>query len=402
MTHDPTADGEAHSAPVGFLELFYDLVFVAATMVLSNNYSHEPTWANGGRCALFFSLLWLLWFHTTVLMNVDRRDDIWQRVLVFGQMFAIFASVLLFSDPSIVGADVLGVAYFSALALVAVGYNRARSVPGSVGPWAVTRRNRLLLAAVVMMVGVVVPDGIDWVVYAVSIALLAVPLSAIWRRGPVPIIDEPHFIERAALLTLVVIGESFVKVALVVSGGSITGWDIVAIVVMFVILFGLYSVYFDDVPDAGIRPGIVFAELWLLAHLLVQLSIVGLAVGLSKFMQVNGADVPTEAVAVLMVSYSGIFLGMAAIAAFDRRVPRTARFVTRLATVAIAFALGGLERTTDWFSPGEYVVVLAAMSIGNALVSWRVRSRTEVAHHSTFDMQLDLDEPVAVATEAHP
>lgn len=404
MADDDHAGTAEHSAPVGFLELFYDLVFVAATMVLSNEYSHEPTWENAGRCALFFALLWLLWFHTTVLMNVDRRDDLVQRTIVFAQMFAIFASVLLFADPTIVRVDVIGIAYFAALALVAVGYHRVCREPDPVGSWAVSRRNRLVLAAVMMATSYVVPGGFDWIVYAVSVAILAVPLSAVWSRGKVPVIDEHHFIERGALLTLIVIGEAFVKAALVVSAGSISGWDLVAIVVMFLILFGLYSVYFDDVPEAGIRPGIVFAELWLLAHLLLQVSIVGLAVGMSKFLSLDGRDVPSEAIVVLMLSYSGIFLGLAAIAAFDRRVPRAARTITRLVTVVLAVGMALFERSVPWFSPGEYLLVLAALSIVNALLSWKVRSRTMVAHHSTFavDVGFDVDGSIDDTMEVRP
>jgi len=42
MSHGSSENNAAQSTPVGFLELFYDLVFVASTMVLSNEFTREP------------------------------------------------------------------------------------------------------------------------------------------------------------------------------------------------------------------------------------------------------------------------------------------------------------------------------------------------------------------------
>ena len=62
MSHGPSTAQKPQATPVGFLELFYDLVFVASTMVLSNEFTRDPSWQSAGLCALMFVLLWLLWF----------------------------------------------------------------------------------------------------------------------------------------------------------------------------------------------------------------------------------------------------------------------------------------------------------------------------------------------------
>ena len=365
-------------APVGFLELFYDLIFVASIMVLSNEFSHDPTWSAARNCGLMFVILWLLWFHTTVLMNVERREDLGQRGLIFAQMFLIFMATLVFVQRDST-ADLVGAVYLLAVLLVAYSHHRLVDQPDPVGGWARSRRNRLITAGAVMLVGIVIPDGPDSLLYAAAILLLLVPTSITSQEGrPVPAIDAHHLAERAALLTLVVMGESFVKSALVLSTGSIGVYDVIALVVLFIILFGLFSAYFDDVPKAGIRPSALSGEMWLLAHLLLQLAIVALAVGVSKFLLVGDTPVSTKAVVILMVAYVGIFLGLALISAFNQRVPRWSTFGVHFAAAGIALVGGLATLVFHPITPGMYLITLAVLSIGDAVLSWRVREDTVV------------------------
>ncbi len=364
---------------VPFLELFYDLVFVASTMVISNEFSHSANWHVAGTCSLMFALLWLLWFHTTVLMNVERRDDLGQRGLVFAQMFMIFVTTLAFVDTGVAAVDLVGAGYLVAVLIVAYGHHRIVDLPDPVGGWARARRNRLVLAGAVVFAGILLPDGFDWLLYAAAIVLLVLPTSlASWSGRPVPPVDEHHLSERAALLTLIVMGEAFVKSALVISSGSITGWDVITMAVLFVILFGLFAAYFDDIPTAGIRAGDLSGEVWLLAHLILQLSIVALAIGVSKFLQVGDAGVPPKAVVILMVAYAGIFCGLALIGWFSR-TSRTSELLTlRLVTAALAVFSGLVVLAVDGVTPGEYLLALAGLSSLHSALAIRLRRTTVI------------------------
>lgn len=370
------SDRKEPSTPVGFLELFYDLIFVASTMVLSNEFSHNPTWVSARNCALMFAVLWLLWFHTTVLMNVERRDDLGQRGLVFAQMFLIFVATLAFvqQDSTV---DLVGAVYLIAIAVVAYAHHRIIGEPDPVGGWARTRRNRLIIAGLVMTAGILLPGSFDWLLFAAVILLLTVPTSLTSEEGrPVPAIDAHHLSERAALLTLIVLGESFVKSALVISAGSLEVYDVIAVVVLFVILFGLFSAYFDDVPKAGIRPGALSGEMWLLAHLVLQLAIVALAVGVSKYLQLGNEPVPVKAVVILMIAFVGMYFGLALISTFDQRVPRWSTTKVHVAAGLLALGLGALTLVAQPVTPGMFLIALAFVSVGDAVVSWRVRQKT--------------------------
>lgn len=394
--------GHEHPAQVvPFLELFYDLVFVASTMVISNEFSHDASWKVAGTCSLMFALLWLLWFHTTVLMNVERRDDIGQRGLVFAQMFMIFVTTLSFVDSGPVGVDLVGAGYLVAVLIVAYGHHRIIDLPDPVGSWARSRRNRLAFAGAVVFAGILLPDGLDWFLYATAIVLLVLPTSlASWRGRPVPPVDEHHLAERAALLTLIVMGEAFVKSALVISSGSITGWDMVTVAVLFVILFGLFASYFDDIPKAGIRPGDLSGEIWLLAHLVMQLSIVALAIGVSKYLQIGADGVPVKAVVILMVAYAGIFTGLAVIGLFSTRSHRRQFLALRLGTVAVAVVSGVVVLVVDMFTPGEYLLLLAALSILHSLLAARLCRISVVGEQFAHERPLTGEPAGPTAPEA--
>jgi low temperature requirement protein LtrA len=382
---------EKYQAPVGFLELFYDLIFVASTMVLSNEFAHDPTWFAALNCGLMFAILWLLWSHTTVLMNVERRDDLGQRGLIFSQMFLIFVATLVFVQRDST-TDLVGAVYLVAVLLVAYSHHRLVNQPDPIGGWARSRRNRLIMAGAVMLIGIVIPDGPDAILYAAAILLLIIPTSLVAQEGrPIPAIDTHYLAERAALLTLIVIGESFVKSALVLSTGTIDTYDVIALVMLFVILFGLFSAYFDDVPKAGIRSGALDVEMWLLSHLLLQLAIVALAVGVSKFLLVNNGPVPTKAVVILMIAYVGIFLGLALISSFDQRVPRWSTVGVHVTAAAVALVAGIATLTLHSITPGMFLVALAFVSIGDGVWSWRVRRNTVVLVDDMGPVAVDGD-----------
>jgi low temperature requirement protein LtrA len=401
LDHGHGPDHEHPAQVVPFLELFYDLVFVASTMVISNEFSHDASWRAAGTCSLMFALLWLLWFHTTVLMNVERRDDLGQRGLVFAQMFMIFVTTLAFVDTTVAEIDLVGAGYLVAVLIVAYGHHRIIDLPDPVGGWARARRNRLVLAGGVVFAGILLPDGVDWFLYSFAIVLLVLPTSlASWSGRPVPPVDEHHLAERAALLTLIVMGEAFVKSALVISSGSITGWDMATVAVLFVILFGLFASYFDDIPKAGLRSGELSGEIWLLAHLIMQLSIVALAIGVSKYLQIGDAGVPPKSVVILMMAYVGIFCGLALIGWFSRRSRRGQFLTLRLATATMALVGGLVALTTDVVTPGEYLLALAALSILHSLVAARVCSSSVVDEQDVRNPSLSGESAGSTAPEA--
>ena len=364
--------------PVGFLELFYDLVFVAATMVLSNTFSANASWSGALDTTVVFGLLWLLWFHTTTLMNVERVDDFSHRALVLAQMFLISVTVLAFADKEASNNDLVGISYGLALAVVAFMHQRAIRRTPHEAAWIAHRRNRLVIAALAATSMTVLPDTLDNVVAVVLIALLVVPISLGRRRASSPPVDVHHLVERAALLTLIMCGEAFVKVALVVSEGSIDRADVVAVVVEFAVVFAIFFMYFDDIPKAGIRPGMVRAELWTLAHLPLQIGIVTVAVGISKYIEIGETPVERKVIVILSAGFVLVYGGLAVIGVLGERTPIAALTAARVGFAAIVMVLGAGAWFFGWFTPSGLLGALAVLAAVHVGLVGRLREETTV------------------------
>lgn len=90
--------------------------------------------------------------------------------------------------------------------------------------------------------------------------------------------------ERYGLFTLIVLGESFVKVIGAASGQALT-WPVALHgLVWLAITFSLWWLYFDDVAGAHIRPGRWTTFVWLYSHLPVAAGIVAFSVGSTKLL----------------------------------------------------------------------------------------------------------------------
>ena len=238
-----------------------------------------------------------------------------------------------------------------------------------------------------MIVAFIIPNGVTFVVWGVAIMLLIVPTSAAHSRGlPTEALDEHHLTERAALLTLVVIGEAFLKVALVVSEGLMDWSDVSVIVVLFVILFAIFSIYFDDIPKAGIRPGVLAGEAWLLSHLVLQLGVIAFAIGMSKYVQIaDRGHVHDYAIVILGLAFVGMFGGLAGIGLLGNRTPKKPLLLLRLVTIVLA--VGGAFAAWDvaTVTPVIYVIFLMVVAIAHAVTDEFLQRSTTVPTHSEIE-----------------
>ena len=72
-----------------WLELFYDLVFVAAILVFSSAVSHLHDGARIGWVVVVFAAVWWVWLSTTIFVNRFRMTDLGHRILLLLQMFLV-------------------------------------------------------------------------------------------------------------------------------------------------------------------------------------------------------------------------------------------------------------------------------------------------------------------------
>src|SRR3954466_1339800 len=84
-------DDRVNERKIGWLELFYDLSFVAAISQLTHQLSTHPAWPVAGFCFLLFSLIFWAWINGSQYYDLHGSEGIRPRLLTFLQMLAIAA-----------------------------------------------------------------------------------------------------------------------------------------------------------------------------------------------------------------------------------------------------------------------------------------------------------------------
>jgi low temperature requirement protein LtrA len=194
-----------------------------------------------------------------------------------------------------------------------------------------------------------------------------------------PPLDERRLLERLGALTIIMCGEAFVKVALAANADSLDGIDVVTVALEFVLVFAVWATYFDDVPRAGVSASSRGRATWLASHLLLHLGIIGVAIGVSRFVEFHpGQDVPTPDVAAVAVPLAEIYLALIIVSVVSRRRPLDRLVQVRLgAVVAVGIVVGVAEWAT-WFDTYWSVAAFAFVAIAEVAFEANARAGTEV------------------------
>jgi low temperature requirement protein LtrA len=293
----------SEGSPTEWLELFFDLVVVAAVAVLTEGLREEPDLVGLGMFALLYGAIWLSWVSVVLYANLAREGT---RVpTVVWSMFLV--AVMAATAP----AHFEERANYFAIAFLLVRGTASR---------ASMRTGRLLLDWPLLQFGGL---ALPWVVaiwvdppwkFVLWGAGLVVDLAFVLLRGDpdagemvrrlrgrgtrhdrqrapdravdleVVDVDPEHLDERLGLFVIIVLGEA---VSQIVVPAATTEWDAALVgpaVAGFVVLAGLwwltFSYGFTAAPHtrlAGLRPRFALP-----LHLLTTFGIVCLAAGLGE------------------------------------------------------------------------------------------------------------------------
>lgn len=251
MTQPVDAARSDGSKRVGFLELFFDLVFVFAITQLVGLLHDDHTAAGWTEAGL---MMWLVWWAWSQYAWAGNAIDLDRRV-VRAAMLAITGTMLL-AAVSIPGAFTCRGIWF------AVPYVAVR-VAGLALYWTGLRFDRnhqralrsylpaAMLSPIVVLVGGVVGAEVrPWLwALAVLIDVLSVMVAG---RGEFRV-DPAHFAERHGLIVIIALGESVVAVGVTASSLETSGGVTTTVIAGFWVVAVLWWSYFDWVNQAAER-----------------------------------------------------------------------------------------------------------------------------------------------------
>lgn len=370
--------------PAATLELFYDLIFVAAIVVLSDSFSHSPTVEDFGWLAIVFALIWLVWMQTSLLFNLTDSDSTAMRFMVLGQMMLLVLAAVSAADGVSEHAEYVGPIYAGILVLLAVMHWYAERNDPGLRRYVRGRMVACAVGAVVFALTPLYPDPgylIFW-----SVGFLAV-LAPSLRPDPMGgrAIDREHLVERFGAFTIIMLGESFVKTALTASIGQMEGLDLICLTGTFLIVFAIWWLYFAHVPQAGPPDGRAGHIAWMVIHLPLHLCIVGIAVGAAKAISQAGHELQPQVIPYLSLPLVGVLACLAGLELLSGhgRSPTVALLYGGVATFVLV--VGSLTATFDPEGIESTSLVLAGVMVTTVVFARQLRGATWRAEGAALD-----------------
>lgn len=386
----PGAERERHAT---WLELFYDLVFVAAISQLAGNLNHDYSPTGLAHFLLLFVPVWWAWVgHTFYLTRFDA-DDVWHRLLTMAQIVVVAGLVVYV--PGALGRHSAAFALSYAAVrfiLVAEYFRAARHLP-HVRPLL----NRYLIgfaaAATLWVASTLLPAPHRFFVWYLAIAVdFLAPLTAgqLHARFPPHLVHLP---ERFGLFTIIVIGEAVAGAVMGIGADRLTFPTGVAGVLGLVIAFSFWWGYFEGVRGAGerrlaTRDHVRAYQQWLYAHLPLTAGIVSVAVGVKRVLPLAPhAPLPAGEAVLLCASASVCMLSLSTIflSSYPGRPPDAAlQFVApSLATAVVMLAAGLLGPHL----PGiALLAIVAALCVLQVVLSLREAPAAEAGREAAQGM----------------
>ncbi len=271
---------------VGWLELFFDLVFVVVISRLAADLAGDHSVRGGIEFALqFFGVFWA-WNAFTYYTERFETDGLQDRLLTLMSILPV-AALALYAQHGL-GSRYAGftLAYLGARAVNMVEWARAARHVRVFRPVAARFIGGFGLVAAMMAVGFWVHGDARLALWgAAVVADVATPSFTLKLQAALPPISRSKFPERFGTFTMIVLGES---VNGVINGLStingqhgLSNTALVAGALGITIGFGLWWIYFDFIARRPSRPTLSSTLSWVYLHLAAMTAITVTGAGIS-------------------------------------------------------------------------------------------------------------------------
>jgi len=264
-----------------WLELFFDLVFVAVIGVVTHDLAHTHDGHIGAeqliRFPLVFIPVWWIWMTHTLYANRFDKDNREHRLFSLAIM-AIMVLLSTFAQTSL-GKDFI---WFAAL------YGFVRLMLAFLY-WTAHRQDKLELmfakelslaitfGALVSLSSVFIDGPLKFFIFYLGIVidvLLQIRLRDKLHNKPV---DRTHFVERIGLLAIIILGESVIAMVASLSHEHWNTFDVISAATGFLLIGMIWWIYFDSFPILERAKKLTTGNVLIYTHLLLCMGLLILA-----------------------------------------------------------------------------------------------------------------------------
>jgi low temperature requirement protein LtrA len=289
---------------VTFLELFYDLVYVAVIAELSHSLSSHIGWAGLGGFAFLFVIVWWAWLNGSLYHDIHGNNDIRTRVFTFLQMISVVAMAVFAHDA--LGESSVGFALSCAVFQLILSWLWWRTGVHDEAhrPLTLPYVTAYLLSMLLFTGSIFVAAPVRF--YLWGLALLFSLLAPFYMRlrniSPeiqaqmdLSINVSESLVERFGLFTIIVLGEVIIGIVSGVTEHHDLTWHIgVTAVLGMLLAIGLWWIYFDLISQHRPLRNMNIVFLWLYLHLFLTISITAIGASVLNVVKHAGEALPVE------------------------------------------------------------------------------------------------------------
>ncbi len=297
------ASERADSRSVSFLELFYDLVYVALIAQISHGLAGSLAQPEAIlRFISIYFLIWWAWLNGTLYHELHGNNDIRARVLTFIQMIALIAMAIFEHEVFGQNFAAFSLSYAFFLAILGFLWWRTGVHDPDHRPLSGPYTRMFVVVTALFIASAFVQQELGYALWTLAILLSIVfPFAnvyltrhneAIRRQVELSAEAKPSLVERMGLLTIIVLGEVVVGIVSAASGQPMGLSLGIQVLLAILIAIAIWWLYFDLVSHRQPKPGVRFYSLWLYAHLPITLAIVFIGTAIRDILADEGQPLP--------------------------------------------------------------------------------------------------------------
>ncbi len=308
----------AEKRQISFLELFYDLIYVAIIIQLAHEFAHHFNFEGFLRFLFMFILIWWAWWNGSAYHDLHGNDDLRTRVFTFLQIIAMFFMGVFSHNALDEGAVGFALSYgFFQLVLTYLWWrtgvhDKNHSVLST--PYSIM----FLINTSLWFISAFIEGDVRHTIWLVAILFpltipLVLPIFTKKDENTLKQIElaqqvSHSLVERFGLFTIIVLGEIFIGVISALSSSPIKLEYLLFGGLNLFLVIGIWWIYFDFVSMKLPKKGKSHYFLWNYSHLLLALSITLLSPFIQYFINHLNEDFNSMKALLFMTIVGGIML----------------------------------------------------------------------------------------------
>jgi low temperature requirement protein LtrA len=362
---------------VSFLELFYDLVYVAVIGQAAHHLGEHVSVRGLAEFAVVFALIWIAWINGSFYLELHGREDGRTRSIVFVQMGILVLLAVFTADA----ADGSGWSF----AVVYAIYQVVQTVLW----YTVRRQDRrdhteyltatgayvagMGVSVAVIAASALLPPGARLIVWAgLAVAwIVGIVLAAMSSRVGLGLTPTDSLVERFGQFTIIVLGEVVIGVVAGLSAAERDAKTIVTGMIALWLGFGFWWIYFDLVGRRLPRGDGGAVSIWVMSHLPITLSITAAGAGMVSL--IGHAHDTSAPAGTSWLLAGGVATGLLAMVLTERALVDAERLSLVFQPLGLALAGGAAAALlVGWMRPAPWLLALLLAAVLSAVWTFAV------------------------------